>query len=125
MNIIPQKYNTLIEEIKSTIIEYEFTSRWALVEGYHKVGELIVTSGVSDLTKIAEDVGKSKRTIYRCVQFFKMYPHLNMLPEGKDTSWNRVVTKYLSEERQKPEVVDKNLIKCPNCGFLFNREDLE
>ena len=35
-------YNSLIEELADIITETSFTSRWALVEGYHQVGVRIL-----------------------------------------------------------------------------------
>jgi hypothetical protein len=123
MNSLTQNTTeSLLQEIKATLIEYEFTSRWALVEGYHKVGELIANNEKSvSLTQIAEYTSKSKRTIYRCLQFYKKYPDLQLLPEGKDTSWNRVVTKYLPETIKEKE---PELFECPKCHFKFGRGDM-
>jgi hypothetical protein len=116
-------YQLLLEEIKSTIVESEFTSRWALIEGYHHVGELIVTSGVTDLSQIATDIQVHKRTIQRCVRFFKKFPDLNRLPEGKNASWNMILTKYLPENPKEKET-EEHLIECPNCKFKFTAKDL-
>lgn len=35
-------YNSLIDELNDIIVETSFTSRWALVEGYHTVGSRIL-----------------------------------------------------------------------------------
>jgi hypothetical protein len=35
-------YSNLVEECKAIITEATFTSRWALVEGYHLLGERIL-----------------------------------------------------------------------------------
>ena len=35
-------YNSFVEECKDILVEAEFTSRWALIEGYHALGKHIV-----------------------------------------------------------------------------------
>ena len=44
---------------------------------------------------IAQCLNKSKRTIYQVIQFARLYPDLNLLPEGKDTSWFKICNQYL------------------------------
>lgn len=93
-------YENLLEDLKDVFVETSFTSRWALIEGYHKVGERIVQDeGKSpDLVqRVADDLKKSKRSIYYAVQFFKKFPNLNRLPEGKNTLWRDITQKYLPE----------------------------
>lgn len=46
---------------------------------------------------MSQSLGKSKRTIERAIQFAKQYPDLNELPEGKNTSWYQICSKYLSD----------------------------
>ena len=53
-NIVKSKwYEDLIEDCKDIITEAIFTSRWALVEGYHQLGERIVTD--ENYQKAAKD----------------------------------------------------------------------
>jgi hypothetical protein len=40
--IVQEWYNALVEDCKAIITEAVFNSRWALVEGYHTLGERIV-----------------------------------------------------------------------------------
>ena len=66
-------YEELIDECKTIITEAVFTSRWALVEGYHLLGERVRTdlhfqkyakgtkTSVQDL---AQNIGTSERTLY-------------------------------------------------------------
>ena len=62
---------------------------------------------------MSQSLGKGERTIERAIQFAKMYPDLNLLPEGKDTSWHRICNKYLPEPK-KPE--KEHYAVCPKCG---------
>jgi N6-adenosine-specific RNA methylase IME4 len=106
-------YSLLVEECKAIVVEAEFTSRWALVEGYHLLGERILKDndnfersniyGKEIVQRVANSIGKSGRTVYLSIQFVKKYPDLQLLPEGKDTSWHQIVNKYLPSPEQDLE----------------------
>ena len=114
-------YNSLIEELADIITETGFTSRWALVEGYHTVGVRILQENDNFerakiykekiLQRIAESLGKSERTLYYAVQFAKMYPDLSLLPEGKNLSWSHIVNKYLTTGEKKVTITKGDLMK--------------
>ncbi len=112
-------YNQLIEELTNIITETSFTSRWSLVEGYHQVGTRILQENENferakiynqDIVqRVATSLGKKSRTIYYAMQFAKTYPDLNLLPEGKDTSWHHIVNKYLTDGTEKKVVKKADL----------------
>ncbi len=112
-------YSQLIEELQDIITETSFTSRWALVEGYHTVGVRILQENDNFerakiynekiLQRIAESLGKSERTLYYAVQFAKMYPDLSLLPEGKNLSWSHIVNKYLTTGEKKVTIKKADL----------------
>jgi len=116
-------YETLIDECRQILTEHVFLSNWTLIEGYWSLGRRIDKDKHRlkrhAVTRIAKDMGKSRRTIERAVQFYKKYPDLNLLPEGKNTSWHRIVNKYLPETSGKTEKKEKK-VKCPNCSFEFS-----
>lgn len=124
-------YNHLIDECKSIIVEASFTSRWALVEGYWILGKritednaLFVRAGIDPkevTTRVAQSLNKSKRTVERSVQFYKKYPDLNLLPEGKNTSWHKICNKYLPMPKEKKE----KIITCPNCEKAYRLSEME
>ena len=103
-------YVHLIEECKSIIIEAVFTSRWALVEGYWKLGERIreekglkkwVQNEVGEVLQgLAKDLSISTRTLYYSLQTYDKYPELDKIPEGKNISWNKLITKYLPAPKE-------------------------
>jgi N6-adenosine-specific RNA methylase IME4 len=103
-----QWYESLIEECKSIITEAEFTSRWALVEGYWLLGQRIredvelkkweQNKAGRVLQDLAKDLSISERTIYYALQAFDKYPVLDKVPEGKAISWNKLITKYLPKQ---------------------------
>jgi len=93
-----------VNDCKAIITEAVFTSRWALVEGYHRLGERIVTdTGYQEYAKgnktsvqgLAQNIGTSTRTVYYAMQFYEKYPDLDVIPEGKNITWNKIITKYL------------------------------
>jgi hypothetical protein len=120
-------YEPLIEECKSIIVETNFAANWALVEGYWHLGKCIVDNShdlpVFDLVQlVAKSISKSSRTLYYATQFYQKYPDLTILPDGKDVTWKRVITKYLSNGIQeiKHELNKPNQwVTCPECGHKF------
>lgn len=109
--IVPLLDKEFIDECKALVVETEFSSRWALVEGYHKLGQAILDRAnptadpdkdreLANLTQItaglAVELKKSERLLWYSVKFYRMYPLLDQLPEGKNTSWNTITRKYLT-----------------------------
>lgn len=111
--ITNEHYQLLVEDCKAIVIEHEFISRWALVEGYHALGERIVNDieyqkhakgNEAFLASLADKLrGVSTRTLYNAIRFYKKYPILNDVPEGKNISWAKIVSKYLPERTEKEE----------------------
>jgi hypothetical protein len=123
----------LADEIKGLVVEGEFDARWKLLETYYKVGKALETFiGITDMqvskvtATVAVKAGVSERSLYYALKMVRKYDDINKLPEGKAITWKRLVTKYLTDSPKKEEleVVDQNLIKCPNCGFMFSRQDM-
>jgi len=122
-----EKYYALVDEIRSTITEAVTTSRWVLVEGYWIIGKLIREYFIEgQLTKqlqgLAVDVGMSERILWYALQFYDKYPDLNTVPEGKNITWNKIITKYLTTSKVTETTVKEYWIKCPNCGHKFTME---
>lgn len=116
-------YQSLVEDLKAEIVEREFTSRWELVELYHSVGSRLLNEtanfnnnniyGAEITKRVALSLNKSQRTIQLAVQFATKYPSLDMLPDGKATSWTKV-TKLLpnnSEELILPDLLPLNELR--------------
>jgi hypothetical protein len=109
--IVESWYNSLIEDCKDLITEVEFSARWTLVEGYHSLGSRIISEGDNFnrvkvygqeiVQRIAESLQRKPRTIYYAIQFASKYPDLNLLPEGKNTSWHHIINKYLTDGTEK------------------------
>lgn len=107
-----------LEDCRAIITESVFTSRWALVEGYHQLGERVSQEGQIAGNKdavqaLARNLCISSRTLYYAIQAYQKYPKLDMIPLGKNISWNKLITKYLPQRHKEPKT--KELI-CPHCG---------
>lgn len=102
--VIPDWYQSLIDDCKSIVTEAVFNSRWELIAGYHALGKRIATDdsfqkhskGNKVACKgLARNLSMSERTLYYAIQFYQKYPSLDALPEGKNISWTKILTKYL------------------------------
>lgn len=109
-------YIHFLEELQATVYEGEYNARWELLKTYHAVGKLITehtenfnhaevySSRIYDI--VAEDIKKSKSTVFKAVQFYQKYPNaltdVSSLPEGKNISWSKLVSKYLPEPKELP-----------------------
>lgn len=105
-----------IEDCKDLITEAVFTSRWALVEGYWNLGKKIreefhlkkwtQNEAGRVLQTLANLLNISNRTIYYSLQAFDAYPDIQQLPEGKNITWNKLITKYLPSEDKTKSIVN-------------------
>jgi len=106
-------FQELVDDCQGILVEGFTNYNWSLIQVYHAVGERIVVeeenfkkNNQNPISAVAVALGRSERTIQRCVQFFKKYPDLTLLPEGKTyeengkvkyVSWHLIVNKYLPE----------------------------
>ncbi len=114
-------YSQLIEDCRDIVIETEFASNWALVEGRHLLGSRILQDydkaqllrmPDSELVqRIALSIKRSKRTVYYSIQFARMFPDLNLLPDGKNVRWGHIVNKYLTTGEKKPTIKKADLYR--------------
>mgnify|MGYP001595566586 FL=1 len=119
-------YQSLVDDCKAAITEAVFNSRWELIAGYHAVGKRIAhekklsrseTYGKKIMNDLSQSIGISQRRLWSAVQFYKAYPDLNQLPDGKNISWNKIVTKLLPTP--PAGIVEPNesiSCFCPTCG---------
>ena len=108
MKIEKHWYKELIDDLKGIITEGVFTSRDVLIETYHEVGEKIRTTSNKENMEITELVNKcavdmevSDRKLWYAVKFFDKYPDRSLVPGGKNQSWNKIKTLYLTEGKEK------------------------
>lgn len=94
-----------IEECRAIITEAVFTSRWTLIEGYWNLGKRIREESkdysiTQFIASLAVGLRVSERTLWYSIQFFDKYPSLDKLPEGKNISWTKLITKYLPQPKE-------------------------
>ncbi len=104
-------YPEWLQTAKAIVIEHLFTSRFEMIRGRWELGKHIVENfenferakiyGEKLTQKIAKDLKTNERMIERCILFYKKYPEEDFdklsesLPEGKNLSWTKLITKYL------------------------------
>jgi len=133
VTIMPiEKYEALVEECKAALTEAVFTSRWAIVEGHWHLGESVDQYAkeypISKFAKkLAGDLSIAERTIWYAVQFYRKFPELDKVPEGKNITWTKLCTRYLPEsvEGSESKIDEKECdheweriltYKCKKCG---------
>jgi len=109
-------YLVLLEDLRDIITEREFNARWEKILGKWEIGKRIIEDnpnferkyiyGKEIATVLARSLDCSRRDIYRCIKFARKYPNLNTLPEGKAITWNKIITRYLTNNKNKGEEND-------------------
>ena len=86
-----REYNYNTKSLQDLAVDVGISERtlWYALQTYDKY-----KSSVPDLSRNL-DVGE--RTIYRAIQAYDEFPKIDMLPEGKNITWNKLITKYLPE----------------------------
>ena len=121
-----ENYEEMVEDLRAIVVETETRARLSLIEGYHELGKQIIDYGLDKseyLSQVSQDIKKSKRSVYRILQFVRMYPDLEMLPEGKDVSWHKICNKYLigkSEDEPEPMTIKHDDLVC----FIYENSNL-
>jgi len=130
ISIKDEWYEALVEDCKAILVESVFGSRWILVEGYHNLGERITSDenfqkyakgNHASLQSLAKNLKISERTLYYAIKFFVSYPHLDKVPEGKNITWNKIITKYLpspQEHHTCQEFKEVGAWRCVECNKL-------
>ena len=104
--------SSIIEDIILARKEFADNLRWDLVKFYHTIGELLSHRDNLDYADLSTATGISARNLYRARQLHVKYPELDLLPEGKNTSWHMVCNKYLPVPRQMKELVEIQQEEC-------------
>lgn len=102
-------YEEIREEIKGRMTEGVFASRSELIYTYYDVGKLIleVEKQSVTVTQLAQDIKIHKRTLWRCKQFVEQYPNLDMIKDGKNWSWTKILKTLPKEKKDKPTLEDR------------------
>lgn len=127
-NLITQEwYQYLIEECQAILDKAIFNSRQEIIIGYWELGERIRTDenlikyakgNHSFLNDLANNIGINERTLYHALAFYDQFNNigkfLSTAKEGKNLSWNKVITEYLPQVEKSPK--KKKVVICPKCG---------
>jgi len=128
--IAQEWYEQLVDECKAIITEATFNSRWALVEGYWNLGKRIredndfkehAKGNQSSVQDLGKNLGISSSTIYYALQAYDKYPDQDLIPEGKNISWNKLIKKYLPEKNTEEVEIETTEFAnhCPRCGHDY------
>lgn len=108
-------YQALMEDLKDIFVESIYHSRIELVRAKWMIGQRIMSefheTKITEYKNIIERLGKDLKTsvseLYRCTEFFNKYllefkcktfeDILELLPDGKSVSWNKIKLLYLPE----------------------------
>jgi hypothetical protein len=121
----------LSDDLHGMFTEGVHHSRWELIKTYHSVGKRILSDdnfvkhakgNATILDTVSNNSGIHKRDLYRSIKFYDKFPDLDLLPDGKNISWHKIVEKYLPETLSEKK---ERLITCPGCGLEFNPKDTE
>lgn len=89
---------SFIEDCKAIITEGSFSSRWAEIEKWHELGKAICEEKdftLKDISILSENIDIDEQEILMAIIFYKKFPDLSMIPEGKNISWNKIIEDYL------------------------------
>ena len=121
----------LVEEIRDIYVEHEFNAHWEILEAHHLVGQLICQKveetgvKINELTaSLAPRLGRSERTLWYAIAFYRKYPNINILPEGKNITWNQIITKYLTSppDRANTECIHEPQLICRKCRAVLTEK---
>ena len=122
-------YQSLVSDCQTIMTEAVFISRWALVEGYHNLGKRILEEhdnferkkiyGEKIVQDLAFSLNMSSRILWYAIQFVQKYPDLNEVPEGKNITWNKIITKYLTTSKGQVQDTQDYIVRCPQCGLEY------
>lgn len=115
-------YASLVEDLTAIVdgvVESRFNYSWDLIDCYHQIGARLLREndnferskiyGEKITQRVAKSIGRSKRTLDYAVRFAKVFPDLNLLPEGKNTHWRHIINKYLTNGSEKPTIKKADL----------------
>lgn len=122
-------YQSLVSDCQTIMTEAVFISRWALVQGYHDLGKRILEEhdnfernkiyGEGIVQGLALSLNMSSRILWYAIQFVNKYPDLSKVPEGKNITWNKIITKYLTTSKEQVQPEQDYTVRCPVCGLEY------
>lgn len=140
-----EPFYKLIDDLKTIMAEYDFAVKETFVKGKHAIGERIVNDPIFErgensakiIKRVAEEIGRSERDVYSCVQFYQAYPNVEtafqeIAPNQKALSWRSVIRHLQAPKaecghQETTEIVFKIVrTRCDHCGKIVEevRESL-
>src|SRR3990167_1856856 len=111
--ITDESYKNLIDDLKEII----FGGTWSVIQMYHELGVRLLEEKSLHVTRVADDLGISERTLYYAIQFAKEYPDINKLPKGKAITWRQIRNQLLAGKSIDCEHENfKEITICSHCG---------
>lgn len=132
-NLPVNAYESLLEECRAALTEARFAVNWTLIETKHALGKLIgetvsetaVTQTIMDLSS---DLKTSARTLWDCYRFYKKFPDLSQLPEGKNISFRKIRINYLGASPTEPDECPHDEIElisvCAKCRKKLSEDEV-
>lgn len=121
-----EKYDCLLEDLNSIIVQRIKNSRIELILAYGEMGERIFNDELYQkygkgnqgfIRTLAKDSGRSYSTIQRAIQFYEKYQIVSptseswmVFEEGENISWHKIKTKYLPSVPKEPKSLCRH---CP------------
>ncbi len=100
-----KEFGIIVEDLKGVITEGVFHARWTLIETYHAVGEILVKREKECpkdyIKKLSFELKQKERLLYQCAQFYRKFPDIQKLPQGKNISWHKIANDLLPEHKEK------------------------
>ena len=133
---VSDAYQSLVDDCVAIITESVHISREILIRGHHALGGRIVNDKYyqwnargngATLQSLSKSTGIQERTLYRAIQFYREYPDLdkflNEAKEGKNLSWNKIITNYLTDGKPDRQPRPWNVFRMSLLQSLSNYKD--
>lgn len=123
--ITSPQFQALADECQAALVEAYFAARWGLIEAWHYVGQLVSkfieendVSNEEVIQAVAKAIDRSRRSIFYAVKFYRQFPDLSQLKEGKQITYNQIIKKYLTTPEDKDEEECDHKFRCVKCGAM-------
>lgn len=130
-------YDSLVNDLKSTITEGIFSSKEVVIHTWYSVGKRILEEnhnferskvyGQKILKTIAESINVSERSLNYAIKFAKENPDIEKFMEDKDKSisWSKICKKINPpKEKEKECEHDWQWVeRCSKCGKIKQQQN--
>ena len=112
--IVKQDFKDLVDDCKEIFIG----GNLAMIEMQHALGKrLCEEKNITEaLTHVAVELGKSERSLWYSVEFYRAYPDMGKVPGGKIITWRKIRNQLLSGKNLECEHNWKSITICSSCG---------